>query len=148
MASLALFGFMHSYAWLDKVGKGQEDGVAKKKRVMTSWGGPLILFLVLVTFAQQWRAEPGSFSFAVGFKDSSGRTVSIEKGSVMFIMENAQETRVIDKDGRAVFSGIPKSYQGKEVTVRLNAAGWRLEKGETVSCRLTGNRVVLIVKKE
>jgi hypothetical protein len=147
IASVSFYGFMKCYIWLDKVDRKHEDGPSKKKRVMTSWGGPLVMFLVLFTFAQQWKAEPGSFTFAVSFKDSNGAAVSIQEGEVVMLTENGEESRDIDQRGRAVFKNIPHSYLGKEFTFRLEAKGWRLVKGENIPLTLNPVEEVLEVAR-
>jgi UDP-N-acetylmuramyl pentapeptide phosphotransferase/UDP-N-acetylglucosamine-1-phosphate transferase len=56
IAALALFGFMRSYAW-KKTDVTKKDGKGNKKRVMTEYGGPVVLFILLLGVALKWGTE-------------------------------------------------------------------------------------------
>ncbi|MCP5053629.1 MAG: carboxypeptidase regulatory-like domain-containing protein [bacterium] len=148
---LALFGFMRSVG-RKKTERGKTDGKGNRKRLMTEWGGPVVLFVVLWAAAPQWEPETGTFSFAIFLRDADRQQVFKNKmennGTVSILLDDDVKTKSIDPNGRAYFEGIPVSFMDKTVSVELTAPDWTFLKGNTTVCRLKGKSATLTIKRK
>jgi hypothetical protein len=107
-----------------------------------------VIFLVIVLgFILTQGNRP--FYFTVYLQDSDGRTVLKNQGQVCILLDNNPVNRTVDENGAADFKGIPPKFMNSEVTVKLNATGWRFTNGKiSIPCKLKGNNATLIIERD
>lgn len=90
-------------------------------------GGPVVVLLLIVGLGYKFRPQEKSFVFTLNVFSATDTTEVINKGTADVFFGAAHWTKNIN-EGQAVFSEIPDTYKGKQVTVITSAPGYDAKK--------------------
>jgi hypothetical protein len=90
-------------------------------------GGPVIILLLIVGLGYKFRPQEKSFDFTLNVFSATDTTEIINKGNAEVFFGTAHWAKKIS-EGQAIFSEIPDTYKGKQVTVITSAEGYNAKK--------------------
>ncbi|MFA7238839.1 MAG: hypothetical protein WC091_01905 [Sulfuricellaceae bacterium] len=135
-AAAFLFGALKSYAAY----RGQALGG------MLELGGPVVAFVLVLALGFMLTPDPSGFSVTVFAHRENPPTEPFRSGKLVLELGGDPRTAVLADNGAAYFIGIPATFKGQRVKVRLqDAPGYEIAQD---SIKLDGEGVALAVRPQ
>lgn len=114
--------------------------------------GPVVIFCIILYFGYEYRPQEkkNSLSLAIRLTGHNTSDKIPENASVSIIVDLFQQTKNINAESIAFFTGISSQYRGRNIDLFINIPGYHLEneKGYTLSDSSDHTNLILQLKKD
>jgi hypothetical protein len=90
--------------------------------------GPIVVFCIILYIGYQYRPQEKMqiLSLSVQLRDPTESKQMLNSGAVSIIIDLFQQTRKINEDGVATFTGINQQYSGQTINLLVDVPGYHL----------------------
>ncbi|PRY53289.1 hypothetical protein B0I27_104299 [Arcticibacter pallidicorallinus] len=110
--------------------------------------GPVVIFCIVMYFGYQYRPleKKGPLSLAVRLTGSQSSYKIPENASVNVVIDLFQQTKILNSEGIAFFTGISDQYKGRKIDLFLNVSGYHPENAQIYKLSDSSDHTNLIIQ--